>query len=735
MSPRSGSRGEEDQPPERSFDALHPALQFHVVNSLGWRSLRPLQERAIPPILAGEHVLLAAPTAGGKTEAAVFPLLSRLLEASWSGLSILYLCPLKALLNDLEPRLAGYARLLGRHAALWHGDVGQGERRRIRREPPEILLTTPESIEVLLGSRAASPEAFFGGVRAVVVDELHAFAGDDRGWHLLALLERLGRIAAGEIQRVGLSATLGNPQELAEWMAGSSTAPRRALVEAGTEEDGVPDLRVDAVGTTENAALVISRLHRGEKRLVFCDSRSRVEDLAYALRNHDVQAWVSHSSLSLDDRRQAERAFAEGSNCVIVATSTLELGIDVGDLDRVLQIEAPPRVASFLQRLGRTGRRSGSRRNMLFLTTGDTGLLVALALLRLWRRGYVEPLEPPPLPFHVVVQQILGLVRQQGALARGEWRQWIGGLPGLRDLDEADVQRLLRHLEDAGWLFADGGVVGFGPAADRRFAGKGLLDLFSVFSSDPLFSVRHGNVEIGKVDEASFLQERPDGALVLLLGGRAWQVGKIDWQERRAYVKPIEVKGRSLWPGEGQPLSYELCRALRDVLVRPLQLEEGAAEEDAEEEGTAAAARPLLTRRGQKALEDVRGRYHWLPKDDVLVLHREGNRKSRLWTFAGLRANAELAGRLRAAHIGCSSVENLAIVFEEHPLPGEVEEALREETPPHWLHASFLESAIEGLKLSECLPRELAEKTIRARMSDPRAVEETAARWVVGAGS
>ena len=175
----------------RSFEQLHPALRYHIVNTLGWGDLRATQRDAIAPIHAGEDVLLLAPTAGGKTEAAFLPLLSRAANQCWSGLSVLYLCPLKALLNNLEPRLSRYAGFVGRTVGVWHGDVGETARKRMLRDAPDVLLTTPESVEAILVSARIDHHSLLSGLRAVVVDELHAFAGDDRGWHLLAILARL----------------------------------------------------------------------------------------------------------------------------------------------------------------------------------------------------------------------------------------------------------------------------------------------------------------------------------------------------------------------------------------------------------------------------------------------------------------------------------------------------------------------------------------------------------------
>lgn len=187
-----------------AFDRLHPAVQYHVVNSLGWSTLRPTQLRAIDPIHSGRHCLLLAPTAGGKTEAAIIPLLSRMEIEQWHGLSVLYVCPIKALLNNLEPRLTRYAGFLGRKVEVWHGDVADSRKRRALREPPDILLTTPESLEGMLISPRLERQAWFENVRAVVTDELHAIAADDRGWHLRSVLARIDEYTSQPLQRIGL---------------------------------------------------------------------------------------------------------------------------------------------------------------------------------------------------------------------------------------------------------------------------------------------------------------------------------------------------------------------------------------------------------------------------------------------------------------------------------------------------------------------------------------------------
>jgi len=688
------------------FDALHPAIQHHIVNSLGWRSLRPLQEQAVDPILRGEHAILLAPTAGGKTEAAIFPILSRMLSEDWTGLSVLYVCPIKALLNNLEPRLREYAELVGRRVALWHGDVGPTQRKRIVEDPPDLLLTTPESIEVMLTSTKTDHRRLLSGIMTLIVDEMHAFAGDDRGWHLLAVTERVTKLVGRDIQRLGLSATVGNAPELLDWLAGSSEAARSVVAPNDASPLPVTDtaeITLDFVGTLENAATVIAQLHRGEKRLVFCDSRSRVESLAALLRQRDVNTFVSHSSLSLDERRQAEAAFAEGRDAVIVATSTLELGIDVGDLDRVIQIDSPPTVASFLQRLGRTGRRAGTTRNCLFLTTTDHAFLQACGLLQLWSEGFVEPVTPPPLPYHVLAQQIMALVLQEGGISRHSWKDWIGGMPAFDAIPDEDSEAILNHMLSAGILFEESGVLSFGLQGEQSFGHRHFMELMTVFTSDPLFAVRHGRVDLGFIHPMSFTV-RGEAQPVVLLAGRSWRVTHVNWRDRVAFVEPTEARGRSQWLGSSQPLHFELCRAIRRVLTRgelPIK----------------------LTARGQRALEEAVEQTPWIDDDSTAIV-RAPDGSLDWWTFAGLAANATLGEALGALHRSGARGQNLTVPLWDHVTWDSIQARLAE-LDRHELARSVIitDEALEGLKFASCLPAELAVASLAQRIADPSAIE------------
>ncbi|MBT2452738.1 DEAD/DEAH box helicase [Streptomyces sp. ISL-43] len=694
------------------LDRLDPVVLHHVVNTLGWPDLRPLQRAAIDPVMDGEDVVLLAPTAGGKTEAACLPILSAMSEQGWSGTSVLYLCPLKALLNNLVTRIDSYAQWLGRSAELWHGDTKESQRRRIRTEPPDILLTTPESLEAMLIGTKTDHAQLLGMVRAVVVDEVHAFAGDDRGWHLLAVLERLERVAGRPIQRIGLSATVGNPEQLLTWLQGGGSGKRPARVVAPdlTGAPGVAsvlgpssagarpagEVELDYVGSVDNAAKLIAALHRGEKRLVFCDSRRQVEELGAALRAREVTVFLSHASLSADERARSEQAFAEARDCVIVSTSTLELGIDVGDLDRVIQIDSPRTVASFLQRIGRTGRRPGSTRSCLFLTTRKDSLLQAAALLLLWGKGWVEPVTAPPEPRHLVAQQLLAATLQQHKLGDRLWpEQWNGLAPFDRS-----AAPILRHLVSEGFLEEDGGLLFIGPEAERRFGRRHFIELTASFTAPPQFTVLSGRYEIGQTDPSVLTEERP-GPRRLLLGGRSWQVTFIDWGRKRVFVEPADGGGIAKWTsGSLAGLSYALTRAMREVLL---------------------GADPLvsLTRRAEVCLAE------WREEDASQLVQPDGTLVTRVgtdvrwWTWAGYRANATLAATLPS-------------ISDPIQRPTDCYVRLREDlTPDMWRAARESTSdgaalvlpdvdprAVHGLKFSAALPKRLAMATVAARLAD-----------------
>ena len=665
------------------FDKLHPAMQYHVVNSLGWSTLRPTQLAAIEPIHAGANCLLLAPTAGGKTEAAIIPMLSRMLTEAWPATSVLYICPIKALLNNLEPRLSYYAGLVGRRVEVWHGDVSQSRKQRALKDAPDLLLTTPESIEAMLISARIDRQNWFGNLQTVIVDELHALAADDRGWHLRSVLHRLDQYLKRPLQRVGLSATVSNPQELLEWFA-----PRGERIVVGSASVSTDaDVTIDHVSSLENAATVITRLHQGQKRLVFCDSRSSAEQLSSMLRGRGVRTFVSHASLSAAERKQAEAAFSEEKDCVIVATSTLELGIDVGDLDKVIQIDAPSTVSSFLQRMGRTGRRGDSERNCLFLTTNDNAFLLALGIAQRWSEAWVEAARPPAAPWSIVAQQAMASVLEHGELPAHGLRDLLSG--AFPELAPGKIQLLIENLVSSEFLIRGEDLVSVGPRMEREFGRGHYRELLASFTGSMLLTGRHGSAEVGFIDPTALSGDKRDQ--LILLAGRSWQITGIEWAKKTVWLEPAKEGGKARWMGSARSLSGDVCHGIRSVLA------------------TGPSAAFTLSMRARDALNFLQDEMK-ISAGTSFIVSRRSDASNRTLTFAGTKFNRTIA---RRASTPGNKIKFDALGVQAMPAMFEHSGSAFAE-----LNADELAIFSEAIKFAACLPPSLLAKSIQSRFFD-----------------
>lgn len=558
------------------FAALHPTLQGVLAHRLGWDDLRPVQEAAALAAAEGNDLLVVAGTAGGKTEAALIPVIDAALKGGLSGVCCICLSPLKALINDQEERMLTLCTPAGLSVGKWHGDVSKGERSWSGGDPPHLLLTTPESLEVILLDPALA--AGLRNLRFVIVDELHAFAGGLRGVHLRCLLDRLDRAAGLPLRRIGLSATLGNPEEVLAWFSG-----RRASLVAVSSPPGKKQfsfLLADRSGMAE----AVSRLVRGRRALVFVRSRSEAESLSAALSETVESLAVHHSSVPPAGRKAAEESLAGPGPASVICTSTLELGIDIGGLDLVVQVGPPPSVSSFLQRLGRTGRR-GAPARMAFVLADDLDLLVAAATVEAAARREVEPLRPPALPYTVFVQQLLlALLRERRAPRRGLTASLLSS-PPFAGIGEEDAGAIVDHLIAEGVLSADGAFLMLGPTAERTLARAHGRDLLSVFAGAAAFrALTPEGEEAGDLDPRFVAG---GVGTVCTLGGRRWRIIALDGDHRIATVVP-EGGGpgssdrRPFWSGGGAPMSPTVARSVQRLLARgsstlPLGRREAAA--------------------------------------------------------------------------------------------------------------------------------------------------------------
>jgi len=611
------------------FHRFHPRLREAIVRNLGWRSLRAVQEETGELVLGGGNGIVLAPTAGGKTEAAFFPLLSLLLADEPPGLGVIYIAPIKALLNNQAERLAVYTRMVGLDRFVWHGDVPNSARRRFLAEPRTVLMTTPESLEVLLMSARVDEQTLFADLRAIVVDEIHALGGTDRGAHLMSVLERLTALSSHDVQRLGLSATVGNPEAMRGWLQGTSKRPSRVI--NPRHPPAKRELLVIYRADEERIARDASRLVRGVKSLAFCGSRSTTESVAQTMRRSGTDVYVHHSSVSKDERAEAEERFSRGRDACIVCTSTLELGIDVGDLDKVLQIDAPDTVGSFLQRMGRTGRRAGTTANTTFLCETPDAVLQSIALVALARSGWVESVRVRDRCWPVLVHQLLTLSLSQAGVIKEQAWEHFQRVPDFSGISRAEFDRLIDWMLRDGSLDHASGRLVLGPKAERLYGRRNFMEIYAVFESPVSYTVilKPSNRPLGSLGQSFVDRLSVRGSFVL--SGRSWRVLDIAHKGRQISVEPAPVGRRPTWGGHTpQFLSFTLCQQIRNLLL-----------DDQEPSFLHASA--------QRVLEAARADFEGLLERDSRRDIIEQGGEWIWWTFAGGQINQTIRAALQAA--------------------------------------------------------------------------------------
>lgn len=659
------------------FSRFAPRLQEAIVARLGWSSLRPVQELAGEALLSGKNAVILAPTAGGKTEASMFPTLSELMEHPADGVGAIYIAPIKALLNNQADRLGLYTEMVGLSRFVWHGDTSDSDRRRFLREPSELLMTTPESLEVMLISQRVDEARMFGDLRIVIIDEIHAIAGTDRGAHLISVLERIARLSRHDVQRVGLSATVGNPVAILEWLRG--TSQREGAIVDPPKQPSRRQLLIAHRPSLPEVAQAAASIARGCKSLFFCQSRSMTEAVADHMRLAGTTVFVHHSAVSREERQLAEERFQHGTDACIVCTSTLELGIDVGDLDRVLQAEAPDTVSSFLQRMGRTGRRAGQAANTTFFCESTDGVLQAIALIELAKSGWVEDVPVNTRCWPVLIHQLLAMALASDGVPKETAWSHFQTVPDFRDISREEFDRLIDWMVADESLIETSGRLVLGPKAERRFGRRNFMELFAVFSSPQSYLVQTAEgVPLGSLQQ-EFVDQLVSGVSSFLLGGRAWSVLEVRHDDRRVVVGPAPRGRQPSWGGFlPQFLGFKVCQKIRDVL------------KSAESYGYLTDDAALIVSERRKSAADAF-------THDGLVMSGD---ELRWWTFAGGRINSTLRHALQTLHPDWTiTADNFVLCLRGPDLSEAHFDATlrRMREPTFWTDSSFWQTVTASL--------------------------------------
>jgi ATP-dependent helicase Lhr and Lhr-like helicase len=589
---------------EPSFELLHPEVQRWIW-AKGWTALRDIQARAVRTILGSQQdVLIAASTAAGKTEAAFLPILTEITDLSGPGIKAVYVGPLKALINDQFLRLEELCETLHVPVAKWHGDASAAMKQRARERPDGILLITPESIEALFVRRPGAVKTMFTQLRFVVIDELHAFLEGERGIQLASLLKRIDSTCGVRPRRIGLSATIADLSLAAGWLRpdapetvaileSSATGAALQLQLRGITRPSAPkaeDEADDEAGAEDDApedTLIAQHLFkilraRGN-HLVFAGSRRKTEILADRLRVLCENAGVPneffphHGSLSRDMRESLERRLKDGKlPTTAVATTTLELGIDIGSVKSIAQIGAPSSVSSVRQRLGRSGRREGENSVLrMYVTEAPLNAhspledrlrletIQAIAVIRLLAAKKMEPPDHTALHLSTLLHQTLALIVQRGGILPQNAFALLSGRGPFEAVDERlyiELLRAMRATDPPLIEQAPDGTLMLGPRGEHL---TGNYDFYSVFVTADEFAIVYDGKTLGTLPISNALG--PDDFIIF--GGRRWRVKDIDDQTRKIFVEPAPAGRVPRFEGDGAPLHDLIVEEMRHVFL------------------------------------------------------------------------------------------------------------------------------------------------------------------------
>ncbi|MCR4936757.1 MAG: DEAD/DEAH box helicase [Lachnospiraceae bacterium] len=584
------------------YSRYAPFIQDFIYRNR-WENLRAVQQAAGEAIFeTDENVLLAASTASGKTEAAFFPVLTLISEEAPSSVGVLYIAPLKALINDQFERLEVLCDEAGIPVWHWHGDVSSDTKRKMLKDPSGILQITPESLEAMLMRKHARIPEIFGDLKFIVIDEIHSFLRSDRGGQMLCLLERLSRIAGVNPRRIGLSATIGDIRAVGEYLSAGTgrgtviprikapgadwrinmehfylTAPQAS--EDKEPEKEIDDELTDAAPEASDPGLGYIFEHtEGKKCLVFSNSREECEAVTHELRqyceakNEPDRFLIHHGNLSTAYRLSAEDIIKEeGSMVTVCTTSTLELGIDIGRLERAFQIDAPFTVSSFLQRMGRTGRR-GTPSEMWFVMREEHAeqrallpacipwkLIQGIALVQVYlEERWVEPPRKDLYPYSLLYHQTMSELFSGGELTPAVLAGRILNLSYFKNISADDLKCLLHHLLDNSQIEQTerGGLI-IGLEGERIVNN---FRFYAVFQDNEEYSVRCGSEELGT------LCAPPPAGEMIAIAGNVWVVEEVDHKRHQVYCNPVKGNVPAYFGDVPGDINTKILKRMKQVL-------------------------------------------------------------------------------------------------------------------------------------------------------------------------
>lgn len=656
------------------FYKFTPLVQDFIYRN-GWQELRPVQIEAAKILFeTQDDLILSSNTASGKTEAAFFPIISMISECPSPSVEVLYIAPLKSLINDQFERIQTLLDESEIPVFHWHGDVSASHKNHLLTDPRGVLQITPESLESMLMNRKNDLPRLFGCLKYVIIDEIHTLMTADRGNQIICQLDRLERVIGRSPRRIGLSATIGDIEKAKLWLGGGTRTVQAPDVASGgaswklaLEHFYVQDMTFDRnvhpaeVSEDEKPQIdagyeYIYDCTKKKHCLVFSNSREETEYVTATLRQiaerrgDEDRFYIHHGNLSASIREETEQRLREGADCTACATVTLELGIDIGALERIINVGAPTTVSGFLQRLGRSGRR-GDPPEMFMVFREENPLpdtplpqlipwelIRAIAVIQLYiEEKFIEPPYLKKLPLSLLFQQTLSILASHGELSPKELADKVLTLSPFYDVDRPDYRALLVSMIKNGYIqhTEDGGLI-VGLNGERLIKS---FKFYAVFKDDEDYSVKCESEEIGTISSPPPVGDR------FALAGRVWEVSELDLQRKLIYVTPVKGKMEISWPGDYGEVHTKILERMFRVLC-----------EDADY--------PYLKPNARERLASARRVVQNSNIRDSMMVSLGGNTKC-LFPWLGTRSFDTLVRILRknAALLGLSKIEYVGYYY------------------------------------------------------------------------
>jgi ATP-dependent Lhr-like helicase len=549
-----------------SFDLLSAPIR-KFIRDKGWEELRPIQTAAITRILGSDdNYILASRTASGKTEAAFLPILSKV-DLNESGVQVLYISPLIALINDQFYRVEELCKNLDVDVVKWHGEANKTVKEKLLKNPKGIVLITPESLEAMFANKPFNVKQLFSNLKYVVIDEIHSFIGTDRGIQLKSILSRLQQVNSKSFSIVGLSATIGDYDE-AKKFTGNELKTKVLLDKTAKEINTL--FRYFKSKNTDLPIELLEDLYietKDNNVLIFPNSRGRVEEVAVKLKKISEREkghphyFSHHSSVDREVREYVEY-FAKNNNkqnFCISCTSTLELGIDIGAVDEVVQIDATHSIASLIQRVGRSGRKEGKSSNLYLYATNEWSLLQSIACWLLYKEGFIEPPLKNEKPYDILVHQALSIAKGYSGIKLTDLIKQLHENSAFKQIELSEIEQILNHLIEIDFLEKLQQEVIIGIEGEMVVNSR---DFYSVFKTEENFKVVNAGNKIGEVPFSPQIVEDEN----ILLSAKIWKIIFIDHKAKKIEVIPTKNGKKPMFFGNGGIIHQGIREKMLEVL-------------------------------------------------------------------------------------------------------------------------------------------------------------------------